>query len=353
MKYKRILITGGAGFVGSNIAVEYKKRHSSSEVIALDNLKRRGSELNISRLKESGVVFFHGDVRNLEDIEAAGKVDLIIECSAECSVLAGYDNSARYLIDTNFLGAVNCLEAAKKNKADFIFLSTSRVYPLEKLNSLNLIERETRLELARDQSLSGVSKKGISEKFSLQGRRSFYGSTKLAAELILQEYIEGYGLRGIINRCGVIAGPRQMGKVDQGVIALWVARHIYQKELSYIGFGGKQVRDVLHIEDLYSLLELQLSNIDLHNGQIYNVGGGIKNSLSLFELTALCQDITKQKIDISSVSQVREADIPYYVTDSSKLNGICGWEPKRDTKTVVEGIARWITDNKEDLREIF
>lgn len=353
MQYKKILITGGAGFVGSNLAVRYKQDYSGTEVIALDNLKRRGSELNITRLKEKGIKFIHGDIRNYEDIDSVGEAGLVIECSAECSVLASYHNSPKYVIDTNLLGMANCLEYARKYKSDFIFLSTSRVYPVKKLNSLHLIEKESRFELSLEQNLIGVSEKGISEEFPLDGVRSFYGTSKLAAELILQEYIEGYGLKGIINRCGVIAGPWQMGKVDQGVVTLWTARHIYGGKLSYIGFGGKQVRDVLHVDDLYELIKLQLQKIDIHNGQIYNVGGGINNSLSLLEMTALCEKTVKNKINIDFVPETREADIPYYVTDFSKINKLTGWLPKIDVRKIVEDITEWILENKKTLQRIF
>lgn len=353
MEYLRTLISGGAGFIGSNIAIRYKQDNPGSEVIVLDNLQRKGSELNVLRLEEHGITFLKGDVRNPADIASAGEINLLIECSAECSVLAGYNSAVRYLIDTNLLGAINCLEAAKKYNAHFIFLSTSRVYPVEKLNALNLIERESRFDLAGGQSLSGVSEKGISENFPLTGYRSFYGATKLSAELITEEYIRGYGLKGVVNRCGVIAGPGQMGKVDQGFVALWVARHIYGGKLSYIGFGGKQVRDILHVDDLYELLKLQIDNIDIYNGQIYNVGGGINNSISLLEATALCAEVTGKKLNIDLISGTREADVPYYVTDYSKINRLSGWQPKRGPRQIIEDTAVWINADKEGLRKIF
>lgn len=355
MRYKRILITGGAGFVGSNIATKYKDNHPKAEVIALDNLKRKGSELNIERLKKKGVSFVYGDIRDFGDLESVGKIDLIIECSAECSVLAGYNFSPRYLLDTNVSGAINCLEFARIQKADFVFLSTSRVYPIEKINSLKYVEKDTRYELDINQSLQGVTKNGVSEEFPLEGIRSFYGATKLSAELLLQEYIHGCGIRGIVNRCGVLTGPWQMGKVEQGFVSLWIARHIYNSKLSYIGFGGdgKQIRDVLHVDDLYDALEIQLNDISAHSGKIYNIGGGYKNSLSLKELTALCREATKNKITIDSIPQTREADIIYYISDYSKFNKVTGWVPKRDIKRIIEDITNWISQNKELLRKIF
>jgi CDP-paratose 2-epimerase len=256
---RQVLITGGAGFVGSSLGLGLAQRYPDWKIIALDNLKRRGSELNIPRLKQAGIEFVHGDVRNAEDLEASAlPVDLILECSAEPSVLAGY-TSPGYVLQTNLIGTINCLELARQNQADFIFISTSRVYPIAYLNQLNYTETDTRFQLSEQQDLPGVSQFGISEQFPLDLPRSLYGSTKLASELIINEYGDAYGLRTLINRCGVLTGPWQMGKVDQGVFALWVANHYFQKSLKYIGYGGtgKQVRDFLHVADLLDLIDIQ------------------------------------------------------------------------------------------------
>lgn len=137
--YCVILVTGGAGFVGSHLAIKFKKDHPKSRVLALDNLKRRGSELNIPRLKVAGVDFIHGDIRNKEDLEVVGPFDLLSECSAEPSVLAGYNESPAYVINTNLVGTINCLEMTRKSKADIIFLSTSRVYPIKTISNLEYI----------------------------------------------------------------------------------------------------------------------------------------------------------------------------------------------------------------------
>lgn len=353
-QYNRVLITGGAGFVGSNLAIRFKKDNPIQKIIVLDNLKRRGSELNIQRLKETGVAFTHGDIRNREDIENIGHFDLMIECSAEPSVLSGYNESPEYLINTNLMGSINCFEMVRKHKADIIFISTSRVYPIKTINLLEYEELETRFELKPIQHINGVSQKGISEEFPLNGIRSLYGTTKLASELLLQEYIDAYGIRGIINRCGVLTGPWQMGKVDQGVVVLWVAKHIFSGELSYIGYGGKgtQVRDILHINDLYNLLCLQIKKIHDFSGQIFNIGGGRDISVSLSELTSLCQKITGNKIDIKSVPENRVADIPYYITDYTKAQNDIGWTPIYSVTDIVQEISEWILNNKELLKPI-
>jgi CDP-paratose 2-epimerase len=259
MKYKKILVTGGAGFVGSNICLKLKKQFPDIQITAFDNLIRRGSELNLPRFKKYGIDFIRGDVRNRKDLQFLN-IDLIVECSAEPSVMAGVTSAPEYLVDTNLVGALNCLELARRNKSDIVFLSTSRIYPVKSLNSLSFEEENSRFSLARKQSIVGASDKGVTEKFPLDGVRTLYGASKLSAEFMLAEYVNNYGIRGIINRCGLITGPWQMGKIDQGVIVLWIAKHTYGKQLSYIGFGGKgkQVRDIIDIDDLFDLLKIQL-----------------------------------------------------------------------------------------------
>lgn len=352
--YSTILFTGGAGFVGSNLAIAFKKEYPESQIIALDNLKRRGSELNIPRLQEAGVKYIHGDIRNLEDLEFSYPIELLIECSAEPSVLAGYGESPTYLLNTNLAGTINCLELARKHKADFVFLSTSRVYPFKTIRQLDYTETISRFHLSDQQSVPGASSFGIAEDFPLASARSLYGTTKLASELILEEYISMYGIRGIINRCGVLTGPWQMGKVDQGVIVLWMARHMFSGKLTYNGYGGqgKQVRDILHILDLYELLKLQLQQINIHNGQIYNVGGGLDVSLSLQELTDYCQQLTGKKINIEPVVEERDADIPYYISDCRRIQSRTNWKPKYTTFQILEEIKNWIEQHERQLKSI-
>src|SRR5262249_24827096 len=171
---ERILVTGGAGFVGSSLALAFKRDRSTATVVVLDNLKRRGSELALERLRAGGVEFVHGDVRVTDDLAAIGIVDLVIEASAEPSVHAGYDGNPNYLIHCNLVGAANCLEHARRHSAALVFLSSSHVYPIAPLRALPLDRTATRFVLHTDANLLGVTPAGISEQFPLLGSRSLY-----------------------------------------------------------------------------------------------------------------------------------------------------------------------------------
>jgi CDP-paratose 2-epimerase len=346
-----VLLTGGSGFIGSSLAILLKKTYPTYNIITLDNLKRRGSELNLPRLKQAGILFFHGDIRNKEDFNELPVIDALIECSAEPSVLAGINSPPDYLIGTNFNGTINCLNFAVKNKAAFIFLSTSRIYPIEAIDKIILREDATRFSIAENQSLAGISPKGIAEDFPIDGYRSLYGASKLASELFIQEYQHYYGLKTVINRCGVVAGPWQMGKIDQGVVVLWMAKHFWKQSLSYIGFGGtgKQVRDMLHVADLFDLVDKQLHQIDKVNGQIFNVGGSNESSASLLEMTEICQKITGNIIPITSVAETRQADIRSYITDNSKITATLGWKPTKTAYDIFADIYEWIKENEDQL----
>ena len=354
MHLTKILITGGAGFVGSNIAVALKRHFGDLEVTVLDNLYRKGSELNLPRLEKHGIRFIRGDVRNPQDIALSGKIDFLIECSAEPSVLAGKDGDTDYLVQTNLYGAVNCAEYCRKNNAGMIFLSTSRVYPVEPLVNCNLIEKPARLELSDKQKVAGLCSKGVSEDFPMNGARSIYGATKYAAEIMLEEYRQTFSIPVVINRCGVIAGPWQFGKVDQGIAVFWLASHMFERPLKYIGFGGagKQVRDMMHIDDLTDLVFLQLKEPAKFANGVWNVGGGREISVSLVELTEICEKITGNKISIGSDQETRYADVPVYISDTGKISTFCGWRAKLKVEKIIEDIYIWLKYTPE-ARQLF
>ena len=347
-----ILITGGAGFVGGNLAVYSKRRHPTTRVIAMDNLHRPGSELNLPRLREVGVEFVKGDIRFANEFPT-GPFAAIIECSAEPSVLAGYTDAPDYLMETNFLGTYRCLEKARQWQSNFLFLSTSRVYPIAPLEAHPWRESETRFEWL-DVAGAPISSQGVEEACATQGARSLYGLTKFASEGLIEEYRAGFGLRAAINRCGVIAGPWQMGKVDQGVVSLWVLRHYFGKPLSYIGYGGtgKQVRDVLHVDDLYELVEEQLADFPAWDGWLGNVGGGLAHSASLRELTPICHEVVGKEVAMGSEPANRPADLRLFLAECSRLFARTAWRPRREVKRTVADIFNWVRAHEKELQPL-
>ena len=347
----RVLITGGAGFVGGNLAVLLATRHTDWEIVALDNLMRRGSELNLPRLRAAGVEFVHGDVREPADLAVGGTFDAMVECSAEPSVLAGLADTS-YSVQTNLLGAFNCLERARQEDAFLVFLSTSRVYSVAPQLELELEETETRFELAEAQSIPGAGPAGISEDFPIAGARTLYGATKLSAELLIEEYADVFGLRAVINRCGVIAGPWQMGKVDQGVFSFWLLSHRFGRPLTYIGYGGsgKQVRDLLHIDDLIDLVDEQLTDPERWSGGVANVGGGRECSLSLLETTEICRELTGNEVPIGVEQKNRPGDVPVYLSDCARLHSLTSWRPRRGPRQVLADLLEWTVEHEKALQ---
>jgi CDP-paratose 2-epimerase len=353
MSLDKILITGGCGFAGSVIALHFREKLPKAQIVALDNFHRRGSELNAARLREAGVEVLRGDVRMKEDFPETLVTDLLIECSAEPSVLAGYGGSPEYLIETNLNGAINCLEYCRKQKAAMIFLSTSRVYGVGQLCELVLEKSGNRFVINVAGGETGVSEAGIAENFSTAAPRSLYGTTKLAAEMFIEEYVNAYGLCAVINRCGVLAGPWQMGKADQGIFTYWMAAHHFNKPLKYIGFGGYQVRDLLDARDLAELVFEQAANREAWGVGPYNVGGGTECSLSLLETTKLCQVITGNEIAVGVDRAMRPMDIPWYVSDCRKLFAKTGWRPRHDAEKILADTHQWIQQYESRLADKF
>ena len=330
----KILITGGCGFVGSNLAIYLKNNKIGTKINTLDNLTREGSRLNLKRLKKNKIKNFKKDISKFIQVKNLPKYDLIIDCCAETAVEKSKKEIDK-VFNTNLIGTFNILKKCKKDKAKFIFLSSSRVYSIESLRNVK-----------RNKFL-------INEKFDTFGPKSIYGFSKYSSEHLIREFSFLYKIKYIINRLGVISGPWQFGREDQGFVSLWVWKHINKKKLKYIGFGGfgLQVRDVVHITDVCRLITKQIKKINHVNNLTLNAGGVINNAISLKNLTKICQKVTSNRIKIFSKKTTSEYDIPYYVTNNSKVKKIYNWYPKKSFLNVVEDIYKWMFLNKKILKK--
>lgn len=348
----KILVTGICGFAGSVIARTLLEHREGISLAGLDNLSRKGSETNAEPLRKLGVDVRIGDVRDRTFLETFPRADWILDCAANPSVLAGVDGSgSRDLVDQNLYGTVNLLELCKMWSAGFTLLSTSRVYSIPLLASLPLFESPTRFDLLQSAPITGFSAGGIAESFSTAPPVSLYGSTKVCSEMLALEYGGAFGFPVWINRCGVLAGPGQFGKADQGIFSYWIHSWKSGRPLRYIGFNasGKQVRDCLHPRDIVPVL-LKQTESALPSPRIVNLSGGTANSMSLLELSAWCRDHlgpshSEFHISNSTSSESRPYDIPWLVLDSSLASNVWDWRPSTPVQGILEEIALHAAEN--------
>jgi len=346
----KILITGGCGFVGSNLAIYLKNKFKKSNIFVIDNLFRNGSIYNQKRLQDNDIKVIIGDIRFEKDLKNIPKFDLLIDCAADPSALSGINEGLSYLIETNVNGTLNCLNLVKKFNAKIIFVSSSRVYSHEKINNLKYKVANNEI-IPLKNNIGFDKKRGISELFDTSGLKTFYGFTKLTGENLIKEYSSIFNIDFIINRSGVITGPWQWGRVDQGFVSYWLMAYVFKKKLKYIGYGGLgyQVRDILNINDFCKLIEVQLSDFSKYKNEIFNIGGGSHSKISLFNLTKICQNIFKTNYAPKQTKESRKGDIPYYVSDISKINKLSKWRPNTEINKTVEEIYFWIIKNKSKL----
>ncbi|PWU00638.1 MAG: CDP-tyvelose epimerase [Terriglobia bacterium] len=342
----RILITGICGFVGSSLARYFQAAVEGIRITGIDNLVRPGSEANRSKLRADGIEVFHGDVRVPSDLEELSAADWVIDAAANPSVLAGVDgrSTSRQLVEHNLMGTVNLLEYCKRHNAGLLLLSTSRVYSIPALASVPIrVERRAFVLDAKQPLPPGLSAEGISESFSVAPPVSLYGSTKLASETLALEYGSTFGFPVWVNRCGVLAGAGQFGTAEQGIFSYWMHAHAARRPLRYIGFGGAgyQVRDAFHPEDLARLLLLQIRDTQAESDRVYNAGGGAANSMSLAELTSICEERFGPHAPQAD-SRVRPFDLPWVVMDSGKAKRRFGWEPRRTLASILDEIAEHV-----------
>ena len=335
----KILITGGCGFVGSNLAIYLKKKLNNSEIYSLDNLFRNGSQINKGRLKNFKIRNYKINIQDYKKISKLPKFDLIIDCCAEPAIEISNKDPDR-VIGTNLIGTFNILKKCTADKSKIIFLSTSRVYSIECLR-----------KLIKKKNISNKIniKSKINEEFQTNLPKSLYGFSKLSSEELIKEYNYSYKIKYIINRFGVIAGPWQFGKQDQGFISLWVAKHLFKKKLSYIGFGGygNQIRDVIHVDDACEIIYLQIINFNNKFNNTFNIGGGLKNTVSLKQLTSKCEKLIGHKLKIKKLKKTSIFDIPYFVTDNKKITKFYNWKPLIGIDQILRDVQKWLIGNKK------
>ena len=343
MKIKKILITGGCGFVGSNLAEYLSKR--GYKIITIDNFSRKGSLLNYRRIKKIGIKNYKIDISDENQLKKVFKTDLIIDCCAETSVEASKKNSNK-VFNTNLIGTLNILNKCRKDKSGIIFLSSSRVYSLSALNKI-ITKKYLNKEIA--------IRKTIDINFDTLDVKTIYGYTKFASEQLIKEYSYLNKIKYIINRCGVISGPWQFGKIDQGFVSLWVWKFLNNKKISYIGYGGygHQVRDILHVDDLCNLVFFQIKKFNHINNITLSVGGGLKNSISLFKLTKICKKIINNNIYIKRVLKTSNYDIPYFVSSIKNVKKLYDWKPRKNVSDIVREVYLWQKNNIVNLKNYF
>ena len=339
----KILITGGCGFVGVNLALYLKKKNF--KISSLDSIVRSGSEYNLKLLKKNKIKNYKIDITNYNKIKKLPKFDLVIDCCAEAAVEVSKVKIDK-VFNTNLIGTLNILKKVKKDNSKIIFLSTSRVYPIKETNN-NLKSKIIKSKLKID--------KLFNEQNSTKGPKTIYGLTKLSSEMLIEEFSYAFGLKYIINRCGVISGPLQFGKQDQGFISLWVWKHLNKNKMKYIGYGGygHQVRDVLHIDDLSKLIYLQINKFNKIYNKLFTVGGSKKSYTSLIQLTKICENLTNNKIKFSKISKTSIYDIPYYITDNNLITRTYNWKPKKNIKDIVYDIFVWLKNDHLKVKKYF
>jgi CDP-paratose 2-epimerase len=355
----KILITGICGFAGSRIALHLAGSLSGAEIFGIDNLARRGAAANQSQLRARGIPVVHGDIRLASDVTALAAADWVIDCAANPSVLAGISAQSgadpRQLLEHNLIGTLNLLEYCRTHHAGFVMLSSSRVYSIDQLNRIPLTETATRFVLADPlPGMPGLSADGISTDFSTEAPLSLYGATKRASEIMALEYGAAFDIPVWIDRCGVIAGPGQMGKPDQGIFSFWAYSYLLHRPLSFIGFNGtgRQVRDCITPQDVADLILLQLKGPSTAAPKIINIGGGNGSALSLFELNELCRSFFGYTVPVTASPAPRPYDIPWYISDNREAERVWKWRPQRTAEDIVLEICRWSKDNESWIAEI-
>jgi CDP-paratose 2-epimerase len=339
----KFLITGGCGFLGSNISQRILEQ--GDELFIFDNLSRFGSEKNLDWLKSKGnFTFFHGDIRDKENVTDVIKEiipDVIYHLAGQVAMTTSINNP-RLDFEINALGSFNVLDVVKNYSPETIvvYSSTNKVYG--DLEWVKYDETDTRY-IATD------FPEGFSETIPLDFH-SPYGCSKGCADQYMLDFHRIYNLNTVVFRHSSMFGGRQFSTIDQGWIGWFCQKAIETKlgtipEPFTISGNGKQVRDVLYADDMVDLYLNVIKNIDKTGGQVFNIGGGIKNSLSLLELFAILESKLDIKMKYKEIP-ARESDQKIFVADITKIKQYIDWEPKIDKVRGIEKMLQWVDLNE-------
>ena len=334
-----ILITGGAGFVGSNLTASFLR--DGYDVTILDSLSRRGSEHNLTWLQRQDqrgrLTFVRGDTRNFDTVRTASRhADVIFHLAAQVAVTSSVEDP-RTDFECNALGTFNVLEAARLSgrRPMVVYTSTNKVYG--GMEDVGTVERDTRYEY-RDLPYGAA-------ETQLLDFHSPYGCSKGAADQYVRDYGRIYDLPTVVFRMSCIYGPRQFGNEDQGWVAHFIIAAINGRPITIYG-DGKQVRDILFIDDLVRAFRLAVEKIDVTAGQIFNIGGGPANTLSVWhEFGPILQKLKGDKLAVS-FQDWRPGDQPCYVSDIRKAATLMGWQPQVDRENGIRRLWDWVMANR-------
>ena len=339
---KKILITGGAGFIGTNTAAYHLKK--GDKVIVYDNLSRAGAKQNLNWLKSRNddFIFIKGDIKNYKKLLETFKKykpDLIYHLAAQTTMVTSVENP-REDFEINALATFNTLEAMRKtkSKAAAVYSSTNKV--MGDLAYIPIIEKEKRYDYK--------DIKGVDENFPLNFHGP-YGCSKGCGDQYFLDYARIFGLNTIVFRQSGIYGPHQFGIEEQGWLAWFCNALLFDKPVTIFG-NGKQVRDVLYIDDLLRAFDLAVMNIKKTRGKPYNIGGGPKSSLSIWELFAILEKLASKKFNFSFGSW-RPGDQKIYISDISKAKKDFNWLPKVSPKEGIKKLYDWISQNKNLIQQ--
>ncbi len=344
---KNVIITGGAGFTGANFTEHFLNR--GYRVVVVDNLSRKGSQVNLdylhSHAQASNLAVILDDIRKPSKALAAAveQADALFHFAGQVAVTTSVEDP-REDFEINALGTFNMLElvrASKGKKPCFFFSSTNKVFG--GMEDIVIEEGESRY-FYRDLP------QGISEDRILDFH-SPYGCSKGAADQYVRDYARIYNLDTVVFRQSCIYGYRQFGVEDQGWVAWFVIATVLNRPITIYG-DGKQVRDVLFIEDLIAAYNLAWDNIDKASGNIFNIGGGPANTISLLDLIALLKEEISPSISLS-YADWRPGDQPVYVSDIGKAETELGWRPQVSWEQGVRKLIGWVKENRSMLEELF